>query len=101
MARNEQQFKLHAYVCGNACLKLYDGEGTLTFTQVFVKRPSDCRYAVASYYDVAARGDVVLVWDLYSAGLTRTDALVPPDPLYRGDCVDAAIMQTFMTYEDS
>jgi hypothetical protein len=100
MARNEQ-FKLHAYICGNACMQHVDVDGTLSFMMLFMRRPAECRYAVVSHYNVAQHADEVLVFDLYEAQENlKTGALVAPEPMFRGDCVDAAVMQTFMTYRD-
>jgi hypothetical protein len=101
VTRNEQ-FKLHAYVCGNACLQTPDVDGTMSFQMVFLKRPENCRYAIVTHYNIEQHGDEVLVWDLYEAMENlRTGAIVPPEPVRKCESVDAAIMATFMLYEDS
>lgn len=100
-ATNRGQYKLHAYVCGNACLRRIDNMGTVTFTKIFTERPDGCRYAVVSHWNVVDHADEVLVWDLYETReKLRTGRLIEPEPVYRGDCVDAAVMATFMTYKD-
>jgi hypothetical protein len=69
---------------------------------VFMRRPADCRYAVVTHYNIDEHADEVLVWDLFEAQENlKSGALIAPEPLYRGDCIDAAIMKTFMTYQDS
>lgn len=100
MARNEQ-YKLHAYVCGNACLQQVDNEGTISFTMAFMKRPADCRYAIVTRYNIDIHAEEVIVWDLYEAMENlKTGKLEPPDPVRVCDSLDAAIMATFMLYED-
>jgi hypothetical protein len=96
-----EQVKLHAYVCGNACLQKVDNEGTMSFTMVFMKRPADCRYAIVTRYNIATHTDEVVVWDLFEAQENlRTGKLMPPAPARVCDSIDAAIMATFMLYED-
>lgn len=94
------QYRLHAYVCGNACLRTVESMGTMSFPMIFIKRPDNCRYAVVSRWDVVTHNDQVLVWDLYDAReKVKTGEVVEPDPIWVGDSVDAAIMATFMTYD--
>lgn len=96
-----QQYKLHAYVCDDACLQSVESMGTMSFTMIFLKRPDKCRYAVVSKWDTTTHGDQVLVWDLYDAReKIRTGELVEPEAIYVGDSVDAAIASTFLTYRE-
>lgn len=101
MATRSEQYRLHAYVCGNACLQTVDNEGTVSFAMVFLKRPAECRYAIVTRYSVDKHAEEVIVWDLYEAQENiRTGALVPPEPTMICDSIDAAVMATFMTYEE-
>jgi hypothetical protein len=101
MATRAEQFRLHAYVCGNACLQTPDVDGTVSFTMIYMKRPDNCRYAIVSRYSVDKHDDEVMVWDLFDAMENiRTGNILPPDPVRTADSVDAAIMATFMLYED-
>lgn len=95
------RFQLHAYVCGNACLRRIDAMGSMSFTMIYIKRPDNCRYAVVSHWNIDKGADEVLVFDLFDVDVSSTDtSAVPPAPIFRGDDVDAAIMATFMTYKD-
>jgi hypothetical protein len=97
----QEQFKLHAYVCGNACLQTVDNEGTVSFMMVFMRRPADCRYAICTRYNVQTHLDEVVVWDLYEVmQQVSTGKLITPEPIRVCDNIDAAIMATFMLYED-
>lgn len=99
--KGDEQYRLHAYVCGNACVKNVDNMGTVSFTHVFTNRPYDCRYAVVSQWNVAKHATDVLVWDLYeTTEKLSSGKLVPPQPVNVFDDVDAAIMATSMTYKD-
>jgi hypothetical protein len=96
-----EQVKLHAYVCGNACLQTVDNEGTMSFVMVYMKRPADCRYAIVTRYNVVTHLDEVVVWDLFEAQENlKTGRLIPPTPRLVCDSIDAAVMATFMLYED-
>lgn len=100
MATSDSKYRLHAYVCGNACLQTVESMGTMSFTMIFLKRPADCRYAVVSQWNIATHSDQVLVWDLYDTReKIKSGKLIEPEPVYIGDSVDAAIMATFMTYD--
>lgn len=95
-----EHYRIHAYVCGQACVREMDMMGTVSFGWVFTNRPDDCRYAVLSHYDVATHADVVEVYDLFAAGFSRATGLVPPAPIRICDNVDTAIMATSMLYEE-
>lgn len=97
----EPQYQLIAYICGNACVKYADAIGTMDYTRVFLSRPDDCRYAVVTHRNVDSQEDEVLVFDIYATTQTPTNKLIAPAPMWRGDCIDAAIMATFMRYEES
>lgn len=99
--RRVEQYQLIAYICGNACVRYADAIGTMDFTRVFTGRPDDCRYAVVTCWNIKQHAEEVLVYDLYATTKTRSDKLVPPKPMWRGDCIDAAIMATCMRYEES
>lgn len=95
-----QQYTLYAYVCGGACVKRSDVDGTVSFMQVFMKRPSECRYAVVGMWDVATHGEVILVWDLFETmQKQRSGKLVAPQPLMVCDDVDQAIMATLILFD--
>jgi hypothetical protein len=101
MASRAEQYTLHAYVCGNACLQTPDVDGTVSFSMIYVKRPDNCRYAIVSRYDVDRHDDEVMVWDLFDAWENiRTGDITPPEPVRRAASVDAAIMATFLLYDE-
>lgn len=94
------RYQLHAYVCGSACVRASDVDGTVTFMQVFLKRPTGCRYAIVSEWDVADSCERVLVWDLDDTRMrTGGSRVYPPPPMRVFDDVDQAIMATVMLYE--
>jgi len=99
----QEQYRLHAYVCGSACVQPVENMGTMTFTMIFVRRPYDCRYAVVSKWSVEKHEDEVFVFDLYEAqeALKGGQHVTPPPPMHKGDCVDAAIMATQLVYQDN
>lgn len=101
MATRAEQFRLHAYVCGNACLQTPDVDGTMSFNMIFVKRPDNCRYAIVTRYSVDKHDDEVMVWDMFDAMENiRTGVISPPDPVRVAGTVDAAIMATFLLYDE-
>lgn len=94
------RYVLYAYVCGAGCVQMADVEGTVTFTQIFMKRPSECRYAVVGYWDVVEHKERVLVWDMFDSRINTTGSKVfPPLPVRVCDDVDQAIMATLMLYD--
>jgi hypothetical protein len=96
-----EQYKLHAYVCGNACLQRIDNEGTLSFMMVFMKRPADCRYAICTRYNVDAHDDEVVVWDLYEVQQSlHTGKLVTPEPIRTCDNMPANDVHIFKSNFD-
>jgi hypothetical protein len=72
---NEEQYRLHAYVCAPSCVKWSDTMGTVSFPWVYNNRPDDCRYAIAGTWD-----EKILVWDLYNVATTRSGKLLTPKP---------------------
>lgn len=90
----EDRYQLHAYVCGEMCVQWSNNEGWSTFRNIYLKRPEDCRYAVAGTYS----GDVI-TWDLFDARLSASDRILPPEPTRYLD-LDAAIMATQLTYNN-
>lgn len=98
--KHDVRYKLIAYVCGNACIRYADAIGTMDIDRIYIQRPSGCRYAIVEHWVLGATE--VLVFDLYE--VTWADNLqrhvLPAEPVHRGDCVEAAIMATFMTYVD-
>lgn len=92
----EEQYQLHAYVCAPGCVHWTEWMGTVSFRWIYMSRPNDCRYAVASKWN-----EQVLVWDLYSVEkFTATDELITPDPMRVHESVDAAIMATALLYDE-
>lgn len=86
-----QRYTLHAYVCGRSCVHRPEHDGAMTFAQILIERPNDCRYAVVG--DDAQR---VLVWDLYDAVVHPVP--LEPTPLRVLTDVDQAIVSTLMLY---
>lgn len=95
MSSREKYYLLHAYVCGEGCVKWNDNIGMVTFSRVFVDRPNNCRFAVAE-----EKPERVIVWDLYNVEQTvRSGKLVTPQPFGVHTTVDAAVMATQMLYD--
>lgn len=92
------QYKLYAYICGAACVQTPDVEGTVSFSMVFVKRPSGCRYAVVGEWDVVTHSERIIVWDLDDALIRGNTQLIPPRRSKTYTDVDQAIMATMMLY---
>jgi hypothetical protein len=95
------QFRLHAYVCGDACVQYVDNMGTLSFMKIFMHRPSNCRYAIVTRWNIEKHADEVIVWDMFETlEHIRTADVLPPPPRHVCDSIDAAIMATTLLYED-
>lgn len=94
--------KLYAYVCGNGCIRTPDVDGTVTFMQVFLKRPAECRYAVVGAWNLNTGQERFIVWDLFDTRQKRSGGtrVYPPPSLKIYDDVDQAIMATMMLYGD-
>lgn len=100
----EPRYMLHAYVCGHGCVRLSQHEGWMTFSRVFIERPDDCRYAVAT----TEPPPKVVVWDLYDHDLLKRVAkrlgqplapLLAPAPIREHDDLDAAVMAAQLLYD--
>jgi hypothetical protein len=90
-----KRYTLHAYVCGRDCVRDSDHIGAMTFRQVFVERPADCRYAVVEDHDGR-----VLVWDLLDLdNMLGFD--VEPEPVRETHDVDSAIVATALLYDET
>lgn len=77
-----------------------DVDGTVTFMQVFLKRPAHCRYVVVGQWDVAQQRERIITWDLFDTRRRNGGTKVyPPQPLREYDDVDQAIMATAMLYD--
>lgn len=100
-----ERFHLHAYVCSGVCvhrMSTDDSHPTRNFTQVFVKRPNKCRYAVVGQWTSQQR-QVFLVFDLFKVDKVPKlggDELITPEPVLTHDDLDAAIMGTVLLYEE-
>lgn len=94
------RYTLYAYVCGSACVRRPDVDGTISFLMIFMKRPPECRYAVVGEWDVAQHKERIFVWDMEDVRQRpRNLRVYPPAPLREFDDVDQAIMATLMMYE--
>lgn len=111
-------FHLHAYICGNGCVKPSPFEAWATFTQIFQQRPNNCRFAVAQMVPLKQQfghvgykgpeGDF-LCWDLYDDDLlvtqrarsrARNDGLLgAPVPKWQGPSADALVMKAMALYD--
>lgn len=101
MAALRAPYRIHAYVCGQACVRLMENMGTVDFVWLFMNRPNDCRYAVVSQWNVARHAEDFLVFDMYEAQESlKSGKLVAPPPLRTEVDADTAIMATAMLYED-
>jgi hypothetical protein len=102
MTGNRGPYKLIAFVCDEGCVKrVKQGYGTRTFRDIYVNRPDDCRYAVATQWNPVKHEEEVIVWDLYEA---TTQPLFrdiqAPQPTLIHHSVEAAIAATLLLYED-
>lgn len=93
---NNPRYVLHAYVCGRSCVKLTSHLGAMTFHQIFVERPGDCRYAVAE-----APAGFFMVWDLLGIQEFRINdgGFRAPRPVRETRDIDSAIVATAMLYD--
>ena len=90
------RYTMHAYVCGRSCVRLTQHEGAMTFNQIFLERPADCRYAIAEF-----PAGYFLVWDLLEvATFQQTDAVfLAPKPTRTTRDVSSAIVATTLLYD--
>lgn len=79
-----------------------------TYSVIFQRRPSGCRYAVAQPIHLQHEGGIVtsvaadywIAWDLYAT--TRPDpqfTLRAPEPIWTGPTEDALIMKAIALYD--
>tara|TARA_R110000868_G_scaffold261331_3_gene519420 strand:+ start:1273 stop:1653 length:381 start_codon:yes stop_codon:yes gene_type:complete len=94
LKRGDPRFILHTYVCDGPCIRPSTGEGTLTFTQVFVNRPDGCRYAIIQ---PVSGVDEYLVVDLYET--TYDDTSVYMGPRLTFSSLDGAIAARMLNYD--
>lgn len=99
------RYKMHAYVCGQACVKRASPPiSSCDFHTIWIQRPEDCRYAVVSEWDVVEHRDRFIVFDLFEAGVDwggkGTGKAIEPVPTTMTDDLDAAIMATSLLYDD-
>ena len=87
-----ERFIVRAYVCGKSCVRWRHDEGSMTFVQVYVQRPRDCRYAIVE----TAQSEVLAI-DLYNAHTIDNTLWVGDYKAY--PTVDAAVMATALNYE--
>jgi hypothetical protein len=91
-------------------------EGWATFSQIYVRRPDNCRFAVARQVPlrVSAASEAIvttgpyadgpfLVWDLQSTSITvgqrHKTRLRPPSPRWWGDNLDGLIMKAIALFD--
>lgn len=101
MTLTSSQYRLHAYVCGEGCVKWSDQISTVSYDWIYMNRPAECRYAVAGQWSVPKHGEEVVVWDLFDTQQRMVRGhltLIPPKPMFEVDDLDAAIMATNMLY---
>lgn len=89
------RFKLRAYVCEAGCVRWQDDYGWSTFSQIYIRRPDDCRYAVA---EKGAIMPEFIVWDLFNVMMTPAGELIVPPPMLENWSLEAAVMATQLTY---
>jgi hypothetical protein len=100
VTRRQGHYRLYAYVCGAGCVQHADVDGTVTFMQVFMKRPATCRYAIVGKWDPERNGEIFVVWDLDATLLDAAARIHPPEAVKVYDDIDQAIMATLMLYEN-
>ena len=103
-SRVHGQYKLYAYVCGRQCVRRTHYEGVVTYRVIFNSCPTDCRYAVVSFYDVVRHEDRFAVFDMDATRRGVGNPLdIEPGPLdiEYYSTIDAAIMATALLYEDN
>jgi hypothetical protein len=97
----DDRFKLVCYVCDNSHTIDHNGDGTMTYHQVFLIRPDTCRYAVMQ--DLTTHKFVSV--DLYHTTLVRAPSenlgTFTYDTKPRSyDSEDVAVVATLLSYED-
>lgn len=108
-------YQLHAYVCGKGCIQPSPFDGAATFTLIFQKRPSGCRFAVAQSYGVRIKDHVAIAnkeptgpficWDLLDDELVRgrrtgpSGLIMPPPPLWTGPNADGLVMKAMHLFD--
>lgn len=100
--RTTEQYRLHAYVCGRSCIKRSSYEGVVNYRTIFNGCPTECRYAVVSYWDIVRHEERVAVFDM-DATVKRPGvslSIEPGPPIEYYNTVDAAIMATALLYEE-
>jgi hypothetical protein len=94
MGKRDKHYLLHAYVCGESCVRWSNDIGWVTFSQVYRDRPNNCRFAVAE-----EKPDQIIVWDLFDVMQTPSYRLITPEPFGLHTTIDAAVMATQMLYD--
>lgn len=111
-------YQLCAYICADTGVVQYPfGSTHATFTEIFTRRPENCRYAVGRLVPITMSGGVVVcsdepagpfvVWDLFDEELVRGKRtsprgwLMPPPPRWLGDNEDGMIMKAVALYGET
>lgn len=84
-----------AYIYGPRQIQRLDQEGSSLLSEIFVRRPEGCRYAVVSVPD----GEVWVI-DMFTCGYDSKTHTVFLGNYTRFTDVDAAIMATMMEMRD-
>lgn len=96
----DPRYTLHAYVCGEGCVNWWPGIGAVSFNNIYVNRPDNCRFAVATGYTPLTQGDPVIVWDLYKVEQNSRGQIIVPKPVRTHPDVYSAVMATTMLYDE-
>ena len=88
-----ERYRLLAYMCEGGVLHPVNDEGMSAVYDIFVRRPSRCKYAIVQHLDEFHVADLFTVrW------LDRTQPEMCFGVTYRHKTFDAAIMAASMTY---
>lgn len=98
----EARFRLRAYVCAAGDVRMpRDSEGvTMTFEQIYVTRPVNCRYAIAGWWAIDRYAYRFVTFDLFGVLIDQLNGkALTPKPRLEHDDFDALVMATVLLYD--
>lgn len=90
--RKEERFFIRAFICDGPCRQVVDQIGTSTFAEIFIRRPSGCRYAVIEPVDKKH----YMVVDMFDTHINGLDVHMGKNTIY--PTLDAAIAAPMLNY---
>lgn len=93
--RKEDRYFIRAYICDGPCRQAVDQIGTSTFTEIFIRRPSGCRYAIMEPVDKSG----YMVVDMYDTRIDGLNVFMGNNTVY--PTLDAAIAAPMLSYQNN